>query len=153
MDPRVNLEAIGIPGFDQNGEGASTVRIIRTLGGMADDRSLLVGIFLAGVREITIVMHTDCGGCLAYENIDVIADNLRNRLSADRFAVFQSEIGEPFRDNLRHYLKAFQRPEEALEREISRIRQLPFIPQELIIHGVIYELASGNIQVLVNGYT
>ncbi len=76
MDPRVNLEAIGIPGFDSTGEGTSTVRIIRTLGGVADDRSLLVGIFLARIQEVTLVMHTDCGECLAYTNIDVIADNL-----------------------------------------------------------------------------
>ncbi len=152
MDPRVNLEAIGIPGFDRTGGGTSTVRIIRTLGGVADDRSLLVGVFLAGIREMTVVMHTDCGSCLAYANIDVIVDNLRQRLPADRFAAFQSEIGEPFRDRLRQYLKVFQTPEEALERELERIRHLPFIPEDLILHGAIYELTSGAIQVLANGY-
>jgi len=44
MDPRVNLEAAGIQPFKLNGELKSQVRVIRTLGGIADDRSLVVGI-------------------------------------------------------------------------------------------------------------
>jgi carbonic anhydrase len=58
MDPRVNLEAIGIPGFAKDGSNSSPVRVIRTLGAMADNRSLIVGIFLAGFREIVVLMHT-----------------------------------------------------------------------------------------------
>ena len=152
MDPRVNLESIGILPFLDSGEGTSSVRIIRTLGAMADDRSLIVGIYLAGFREIVILMHTDCGCCLAHSKVDVIADNMKNRLSPSVLAEFQSGIGEPFEDNLRHYLKAFQNPYDAVKTEIEHIRSLAFIPDDLILHGLVYDLTSGKVDVVINGY-
>ena len=57
MDPRINLEAIGIPGFTQHGSGTSSVRIIRSIGAMAEPRSLVIGIFLAGIREVVVLMR------------------------------------------------------------------------------------------------
>ena len=47
MDPRINLNAFGIEPFAPDGAGLSEVRVIRTIGGMAEDRSLIVGIHLA----------------------------------------------------------------------------------------------------------
>ena len=152
IDPRVNLEAIGIPRARDDGENSSSVRVIRTIGAMAEPRSLVIGIFLAGIRELAIVMHTDCGCCLAFSKVDVIVGNLKNNLSPTQFQEFKNAIGEPFSDNLRVWLKAFEDPKEALKQEITTIRSYPFIPQELIIHGLLYDLASGNIEVVVNGY-
>ncbi|MEL7436132.1 MAG: hypothetical protein AAFN11_19470, partial [Chloroflexota bacterium] len=65
---------------------------------------------------------------------------------------FQSEVGEPLVNNLRTYLKTFQNPHDAVQTEIDNIRQLPFIPDDLILHGLVYELDSGKIDVVVNGY-
>lgn len=152
MDPRVNLEAIGIPSFSETGENGSSIRVIRTIGAMAEPRSLMIGIFLAGIRELVIVMHTDCGCCLAFSKIDVIVSNMQNSLAPPQFQEFKNTIGEPFRENLRVWLKAFENPREAVKHEIAAIRSYPFIPQQLIIHGLLYELASGNIEVVVNGY-
>lgn len=152
MDPRVNLEAIGIPSFSVDGEGTSSVRIIRTLGAMADYRSLIVGIYLAGFREIVILMHTDCGCCLAYSKVDVIADNMQQRLSPSAFEAFHTDVGEPFTDNLRTYLQAFQNPYDAVKAEIEKIQGLPFVPDDLILHGLVYDLSSGKVDVVVNGY-
>lgn len=152
MDPRVNLEAIGIPGFSEKGSNSSSMRIIRTLGAMAENRSLIVGIFLAGFREITLVMHTDCGCCLAHSKIDVILENMQNRLSVEAFDSFKADIGEPLEENLQAYLKTFDKPRQAVKREIESIQQLPFIPDDLVLHGVLYELKSGKAEVIVNGY-
>ena len=153
MDPRVNLEAIGIPGFSNTGAGSSSVRIIRTIGAMADHRSLVVGLFLAGIREIVVLMHTDCGCCLAYSRIDAMVENMRARLSPAAFETFKAEIGEPFTDHLRAYLKAFEDPYVAVRKEIESIRQLPFVPDDVILHGLVYELSSGSVEVVVNGYS
>ena len=152
MDPRVNLEAIGLPCFSEKGEGGSSIRVIRTIGAMAEPRSLMIGIFLAGIRELVIVMHTDCGCCLAFSKIDVIVSNMQNSLSPSQFQDFKNTIGEPFRENLRVWLKVFEDPRDAVKKEIVAIKSYPFIPQQLIIHGLLYELASGKIEVIVNGY-
>lgn len=153
MDPRINLEAIGIPGFDADGAGHSHVRIIRTIGAMADNRSLIVGLFLAGIREIVVLAHTDCGCCLAHAKTDVMVDNMQRRLTPDQFEAFRAEVGEPFVERLRTAVKAFEDPREAVRREVETIRSLPFAPDDLIVHGLLYTLATGHVEVIVDGDT
>jgi carbonic anhydrase len=152
IDPRVNLEAIGIPQFGPTSESDSPVRIVRSIGAMPEGRSLVIGMFLAGIREFAVLMHTDCGCCLAFTKIDTIIENLRKRLSRPKLAQFQAEVGEPFRDNLIKWLKAFEDPREAVSREIAALRKLPYVPDDVIFHGLLYDLGSGAVEVVVNGY-
>ncbi|OOG21019.1 hypothetical protein B1C78_16805 [Thioalkalivibrio denitrificans] len=152
MDPRVNTDAIGISPFTREGEGHSSVRVIRTIGAVAEARSLIIGMFLAGAREIAVMMHTDCGCCLAHERIDTIVQNMETRLPADRLERFKASIGEPFRERLRNWLKTFEDPRDAVRREVDAIRALPYMPEDMAVHGLVYELDSGRIDVVVNGY-
>ncbi|MDH3474221.1 MAG: hypothetical protein OEM59_11065, partial [Rhodospirillales bacterium] len=41
MDPRVNLEALGVASFAAAGAARSQVRVIRTIGAMSESRSLV----------------------------------------------------------------------------------------------------------------
>ena len=152
MDPRVNLEAVGVPQFNPNGEGQSSIRIIRTIGAMAEERSLLIGIFLAGIHEIAVVMHTDCGCCAAYRNIDTIIERMHQNIDELVLQQFKSKIGEPFPERLRIWLKTFNDPYTAIVQEVESIKNLPFVPKHLTVHGLVYELASGKVDVVINGY-
>jgi len=152
MDPRVNLEAIGVPQFAESGETDSPIRIIRSIGAMPEGRSLVIGTFLAGIREFAILMHTDCGCCLAFSKVDTIIDNLNKRLSPEKLATFRAEIGEPFRENLIGWLKAFEDPRDAVRTEIRSLRTLPYVPEDIVFHGLLYSLESGQVEVVVNGY-
>lgn len=152
MDPRVNLEALGIPPFTTQGEGKSSTRIIRTIGARAEQRSLLIGIFLAGIREIAVLMHTDCGCCAAYDKMDVIVERLRQNVEPSRLKLFQDQVGEPFAQRLRAWLGAFSDPYDAVRQEVDAIKSLPFVPPHLVVHGLVYDLATGKIDVVVNGY-
>ena len=153
IDPRVNLAAIGIPGFSKDGSNDSTVRIIRTIGGMAEERSLIVGVFLANISEVVVLMHTDCGCCLAHKNIDVIISRMQERLSVEDFDHFKQRLGEPFRENMLTHLKVFEDPCEAVAKEVKSIKTLPFAPDNLIVHGLVYTLETGIAEVIVDGYT
>ncbi len=152
MDPRINLESVGIPSFSSDGEGYSNVRIIRTIGGMAESRSLIIGIYLAGIHEFVLLMHTDCGCCLASAKIDTIIENMEKRLGSDQFQIFKEKIGNPFRSNLKLWLKAFDDPKEAIHREIAGIRAQSFMPKNIILHGLLYHTESGIVELVVNGY-
>ena len=152
MDPRVNLEAVGLPPFLSSGEVQSHARVIRTLGGFVEERSLAVGIHLAGFKELAIVMHSDCGCSLAYSRIDAIIENMKKSLGAHRFSEFTRTIREPFREGLLSWLKAFQDPREAVKGEAARVKSLPFVPESFIVHGLVYDLATGSVEVVVNGY-
>ena len=65
---------------------------------------------------------------------------------------FKAALGEPFRERLREYLKAFPDPFEAVEKEVSAIKELPFAPDNLVVHGLVYTLATGAVEVVVDGY-
>lgn len=152
MDPRVNLAAVGVPPFRLTGEIQSQARVIRTLGGIADKRSLVVGIHLAGLKEIAVLMHTDCGCSLAYSKIDTIIENMQANLTPERWREFKKTVGEPIREKLREWLRAFQDPREAVTKEVEAIKSYPFVPENLIVHGLVYDLSSGKIEIVVNGY-
>jgi carbonic anhydrase len=152
MNPRVNLEAFGVPSFGVNGEGSSSVRIIRTIGAIPEPRSIIIGLFLAGIREVALVMHTDCGCCLAFSKIDAIIQNTQDVLTEQQWQTFKEEIGKPFRERLINYLHVFEDPRVALVQEIKMLKQQPFIPEDLIVHGLLYEVATGRLEVINNGY-
>jgi carbonic anhydrase len=97
-------------------------------------------------------MHTDCGGCLAFSKIDNIVENMQKQLTPTQWHEFKHTVGEPLRENLRVWLNAFEDPREAVKREIAALKALSFMPQQVIIHGLLYDLASGNIEVVLNGY-
>jgi carbonic anhydrase len=153
MDPRVNLDAIGVPQYTIEGElPLPVVRVIRTVGGMVEPRSIVVGCFLAGIREFAVLTHTDCGGSLAYSKIDTIIANMQQSLGEARFQAFRAQVGEPFRERLIDWLKAFTDPREAAQREVAALKALPFAPPDLIAHGLVYDVATGGVEVVVNGY-
>jgi carbonic anhydrase len=152
MDPRVNLAAAGVLPFLPTGEIQSQVRVIRTLGGIADKRSLVVGIHLAGIKEMAVIMHTDCGCSLAYKKIDTLIANIKSNLTPKQWQEFNNLIGEPFRQNLIEWLHAFEDPTEAVRKEVEVIKSYDFIPENLVVHGLVYDLSSGSIEVVVNGY-
>jgi len=152
MDPRVNLESVGIQQFTPNGELRSQIRVIRTIGGMHENRSLAVGIPLAGFKELAVIMHTDCGCSLAYHKVDKIIENMEANLGPKKVKDIKNIIGEPFRKNLLEWLHAFQNPREAVKKEVVDIKNSPFVPDTMNIHGLVYDLSSGGIEVVVNGY-
>lgn len=151
MDPRVNLDAIGIKPFLNNGKGDSSIRIIRTVGGMIEERSLIIGCYLAGISELLVLMHTDCGCCLAFDKMDLIIENMKKKTTEAKFALFEEQVGEPFKKNLQRRLKVFQDPYQAVRDEVQFIRSSPYISTDLIVHGMVYNLETGRVTVEVNG--
>ncbi len=152
MDPRINLEAVGIQQFSRSGEGQPSVRIIRTIGGMIEERSLIVACFLAGINEIVVLMHTDCGCSLANEKIDTIIKNMEQKIESTNFEHFKRKLNNPFKENLRQHLMTFSDPYEAVKKEVERIRSLTYSPKNLIVHGLVYDLKTAEVEVVVNGY-
>lgn len=152
MDPRVNLDAAGIRPFGPNGKIRSQVRVIRTVGGIAENRSLIVGIHMAGIKEVAIIMHTDCGCSLAYQKISTIIENMKAGLSKEKWDQARNLLGDPLRENLRKWIHAFEDPKTAVLKEVKAVKASPFVPERVIVHGLVYDLASGDLEIVVDGY-
>jgi carbonic anhydrase len=146
MDSRINLAAIGMPGFDDDPQ----VRIIRTLGAQVEPYALLVGIFLAGFREILVLGHTDCGCAMAHHSIATIQERMAEELEPDRLATFIDSVGSGEAD-LQAWLRTFEDPRAGVTREVAYIASLPFVPSQVIVHGMIYDVDTGSVELVVDG--
>ena len=125
MDARLTVEQfLGL----KTGEA----HIIRNAGGLATDdalRSLIISTRLLGTRTIFVIEHTDCG-MLTFRD-----EQLRQQL--------KSETGQ---ETSHLDFHAFANLEENLRAQLRRIRENPFLPRDIELHGFIYDVRSGRLR-------
>jgi len=128
MDARLTVEpALGL----QTGDA----HIIRNAGGIATDdaiRSLIISHKLLGTETFLVVNHTGCG-MLTFKD-----EELQQRLA--------EETGEDAGGNTFH---AFSDLEENVHTQVKRIRDNPFLPKSIEVHGLVYDVKSGRLSVVL----
>ena len=106
--------------------------VIRNAGGRASDdaiRSLILSYKLLGTREFVVIQHTDCGQ-LTYDE-----EELRERLRRDTGA---DASGIDF--------LTFSDLDESVRQDVAAIRDSPFIPDEIPVHGYVYDVRTGRLR-------
>jgi carbonic anhydrase len=125
MDARLTVEQfLGL----KTGEA----HIIRNAGGLVTDdalRSLIISTRLLGTRTIFVIEHTDCG-MLTFQD-----EQLRQQL--------KSETGQ---ETSHLHFHAFADLEENLRAQLRRIRESPFLPRDIELHGFIYDVRTGRLR-------
>jgi len=109
--------------------------VIRNAGGRASDdaiRSLVISQRLLGTREIVVIHHTDCG-MLTFSN-EQLADKVQQELGVD----VQGRDFLPFQDLA-----------QSVRDDVATLRTSPLIPQDIVIHGAIYDVKTGALQEVV----
>ncbi|HEX9716323.1 MAG TPA: carbonic anhydrase [Actinomycetota bacterium] len=109
--------------------------VIRNAGGRASDdaiRSLIISSRLLGTREYAVIHHTDCG-MLTFSNED-----LRGKLQADTGKDASNIDFLPFSDL-----------EKSVRDDVARIKDNPFIPEDVVVSGWIYDVKSGQLREVV----
>jgi|SRR5579875_1155844 len=125
---------------------------MRTIGASAEERSLIIGIHLAGIRELAVVMHTDCGNSLARQRIDSIIEGLQRTMGREELEALKARTGQAWPAGLIAFLKAFDDPRDAVRAEVESIKARPFVPADMVVHGLVYNLETGALDLVVNGY-
>ena len=106
-------------------------------------RSLVISIFELGVKEIVVIGHLDCG--LATTDSQKLIQKMLDRgISADAIKMIEKEM-ENWVDHIHH-------PLENVEEAVSKIRKNPLIPQDVPVHGLMFNPHTGDLRVVVNGY-
>ena len=125
MDARLTVEQfLGL----KTGEA----HIIRNAGGLVTDdalRSLIISTRLLGTRTIFVIEHTDCG-MLTFQD-----EQLRQQL--------KSETGQ---ETSHLHFHAFTDLEGNLRTQLRRIRESPFLPRDIELHGFIYDVRTGRLR-------
>jgi len=123
--------------------------VIRNAGGRASDdaiRSLVISYKLLGTQEWFVIHHTNCGMETFTDNVmrDLCAHSLETATLGDDG---WRDVGEgPGSDEGRYvdWLTIDDR-EEAVVQDVRRIRQHPLVPSDIVIHGFLYDVASGRL--------
>ena len=106
-------------------------------------RSLLVGIFELGVKEIMVIGHYDCG--VAHASAQSLIEKMLARgISPDAIKLVEQEM-ERWLDSVHH-------PEENLRHAVEQIRTNPLIPKDVPVHGLMFDPHTGILDIIVNGY-
>ncbi len=106
--------------------------VIRNAGGRANQdalRSLIISQQMLGTNEVVVIHHTDCG-MSSFSNEELSAQ------LTERFGAPAHDIDFlPFADLV-----------ESVRDDIATIRDCPFIPETVAIHGFIYDVKTGRIE-------
>jgi len=149
MDPRSRIEAVGAERADSEGR---VVRLIFNAGGKVDFRSLFPYIYLANIKEFAFMAHNDCGLTKIYNDPDMVISRMLERVGEVQFAQVRAIIGEPFKENLVTWLGGFPDPHEEVRRRVQVFKRHPLVPKDVIAHGLVQDILTGKVEVVVNGY-
>jgi carbonic anhydrase len=125
MDARLTVEQfLGLKTGDAH--------IIRNAGGLVTEdalRSLIISSYLLGTRTYYVVQHTDCG-MLTFTD-----EKLREKL--------KSETGH---DASHLHFHSFSDVEKSVKKQLQTIRNNPFLPRDIVVHGFVYDVRTGKLQ-------
>ena len=106
-------------------------------------RSLMVGVFELGVNEIMVIGHHDCGISHTTSQ-DLIKKMIDRGISKDAIRMIQEE--------LERWLDNFKYPIENVKQVVEKIRTNPLIPNDVPVHGLMFDPHSGKIDIIIDGY-
>jgi carbonic anhydrase len=130
MDARLTVEQfLGL----KTGEA----HIIRNAGGLVTDdalRSLIISSRLLGTRTFYVVQHTDCG-MLTFRD-EQLHEQLRKETGKDA-------------SHLQFH--TFTDVEASVREQLQRIRENPFLPRDIDVHGFVYDVRTGRLKEIAAG--
>jgi carbonic anhydrase len=128
MDSRISpLRMLGLTDGD--------AKILRNAGARVTDdvlRTLVLAVHLLGVGRVLLLAHTDC--------------RMTKVTDADVHATIAAESGLDTR-SLEFHTITDQRG--TLARDVQRIRSWPYLPQDLLVLGGLYDVHTGRVEVVV----
>lgn len=131
------------------GLGRGDAKVIKNAGNSVIDpqggvvRSIVVAVHALGCREIFVIGHTDCG---------------MSQIDVEKFRQTMLDSGVPaeaidsLQPSLAEWLGAFHRPEANVEKVVDILRDSPLLPNNIPIHGLIFEPQAGRLDLITDGY-
>lgn len=140
MDERLPVsEALGLEKGDAH--------IFRNAGGIVTDdaiRSAMLSTQFSGTKEIIIINHTECG--LMMNSGEHIAQLLRAKHIDIDNALLNPDLPElkleNRKENIGKWIQTFTDVDATCERQIELMKSSPLIPDDVQIHGFIWEVET-----------
>ena len=127
MDSRINpLAVVGMQAGD--------AKILRNAGARVTDdvlRTLVLATYLLGVKRVLVMPHTDC--------------RMANNNEAEIHAMIDKQHGV---DTRGIEFRTVDNQQSALIGDVKGIRAFSLLPEDLVVVGAIYDVASGLLNVV-----
>lgn len=105
-------------------------------------RSLMVAVYELGVTEIMVVGHLDCG--MQHST----SESLKERMLARGI---KPEAIKKIEGEFAKWVDAFHHPRENVEKTVAAIKNNPLLPDDIIVHGLLFCPDTGRLEVVVHG--
>ena len=104
-------------------------------------RSLAVGIYLKGAKEVAVIGHTDCR--MAKLSMTELLERLKE-WGIDRHALPMADLHE--------FFGLFTSEKANVLKAVGFLRVSPIIPPKMPVHGLVIDTNAGRLEWVVNGY-
>ena len=104
-------------------------------------RSLAAAVYLLGVNEIFVIGHSECG--MANVDRELLIDKMKAE-GVPEEAIDAIDVIE--------WIGSFGDTEENVRQTAEIVRNSPYIPKRVPVHGLLFHPQSGELKVIVNGY-
>jgi carbonic anhydrase len=106
-------------------------------------RSLAVAIYALDCEEVFVIGHLDCG--MTQLDVTVVEQRMLSRgVPPSTIAALRPGLGE--------WLGTFRDADGNVRRVARLLRDNPLIPDDVPVHGLMFDPASGRLRVLEEGY-
>lgn len=122
------------------------VKIIKNAGGVISHpfgsvmRSLLIGIYELGIKEILVIGHTDCGNM--YTDSEKMIEKMKNHGITQENIDMVKYYGVDFKS----WLSGFMDLDISVKKTVELIRKHPLIPEEILIYGLVIDSVTGELE-------
>ncbi len=124
-------------------------KIIKNAGGIISHpfgsamRSLLIGIYELDVKEILVIGHTDCGA--RHTDSKKIIEKMKQRGIEQKNIDMVKYYGIDFDS----WLGGFKDLDLSIKKSVELIRNHPFVPEEIMIHGLVIDSVTGELRKVI----
>ncbi|WP_407270556.1 beta-class carbonic anhydrase [Radiobacillus sp. PE A8.2] len=127
-------------------------KIVKNAGAILNDhydsimKSLLVAVYALKADEILVIGHRSCG--MHNFSKEKIVEQMDSR------GVRETALQEIEKDgiDLDQWLSGFSSVEESVENSVDVIRTHPLLPNDVPVHGLVIDPATGKLDLVKNGY-
>jgi len=124
-------------------------KIIKNAGGIISHpfgsamRSLLIGIYELDVKEILVIGHTDCGA--RHTDSKKIIEKMKQRGIEQK----NIDLVKYYGINFDSWLGGFKDLDLSIKKSVELIRNHPFVPEEIMIHGLVIDSVTGELRKVI----
>ncbi len=118
-------------------------KIIKNAGGLilsetdSAIRSLLVGIYELGVKEVMVIHHTGCGAC--HMSYDAFKPHML------KYGIPESVLAAWQKKGIVRWLDGFHDTEASVRRTVEAIVSHPLVPRDIVVRGFIIDSVTGEL--------